>query len=79
MKAQVSLDTKIKPHDLVYYLGLEPAHHGRKEKSLYTTVVSDDDWFRWYKHNQMNLFSGLMPNIAYMNLRGRDNTEQNEF
>ena len=26
MKAQVSLVTSIEPHDLVHYLGLEPAH-----------------------------------------------------
>ena len=32
MKAQVSLETTIKPHDLVYYLELEPTHHGRNAK-----------------------------------------------
>ena len=34
MKAQVNLETTIEPHDLVYYLGLEPALHGRKAKVL---------------------------------------------
>ena len=34
MKAQVSLETTIEPHDLVYYLGLEPVLHGRKAKVL---------------------------------------------
>ena len=34
MEAQVSLETTIKPLDLLYYLGLEPALHGRKAKVL---------------------------------------------
>ena len=33
MKAQVSLETTIEPHDLVYYFGLEPTIHGLKAKS----------------------------------------------
>ena len=34
MKAQVSLEKIIELHDLVYYLGLEPAHHWQKAKVL---------------------------------------------
>ena len=34
IKAQVTLETTIEPHDLVYYLGLEPVLHGRKAKVL---------------------------------------------
>ena len=34
MKAQVSLETTIEPHDLLYHLGLKPALHGLNEKSL---------------------------------------------
>ena len=34
MKAQVSFETTIEPHDLVYYLGHELALHGRKTKVL---------------------------------------------
>ena len=34
MKAQVNLETKIEPNELVYYLGLEPALHGRKANVL---------------------------------------------
>ena len=34
MKSQVSLETTIEHHDLGYYLGLEPALHGRKADVL---------------------------------------------
>ena len=34
MKAWVRLETMIEPHDLVYYLGLEPLCHDRKAKVL---------------------------------------------
>ena len=33
-KAQVSLETTIEPHDLAYYIDLEPALHWRKAKVL---------------------------------------------
>ena len=41
MKAYVSLETTIEPHDSVYHLGLLPLLQGRPGKSLYhlTTVV----------------------------------------
>ena len=34
IKAQVGPETTIEPHDLVYYLGLVPEHHGQKAKFL---------------------------------------------
>ena len=34
MKTHVSLKTTIEPHDLVYYLGLEPALYERKANVL---------------------------------------------
>ena len=52
MKAQVSFETAIEPRGLVYYLGLEPARHGRKAKvipldhsSQYFSDVHDAYWF----------------------------------
>ena len=48
MKSRVSLETKIEPHGLVYYLVLKPMHHGGKAKvsqldhcCLLTIVVSN--------------------------------------
>ena len=55
MKAQVSLEAMIQSHDLMYYLGLKPTHHGHK------AIV-----FVSFKHNfRIKLFWGIFMTVVY--------------